>query len=116
MVCDAEHWGWLLAYVFEYLGTGALILGVIGWFAYLFFARIKRYRATLPIAITKLLATIAIPPALALLYAALFVKSPEEFLKCIHDLPIYIIVGSLAVLWVSWKILSPNGSGDSTPK
>jgi hypothetical protein len=71
------------------------------------FARIRNYRPKLTIAVTKLSAVITIPPAAALLLSSLY-KPPEEFLGCIHDLPIYIIVGSLAVLWVSWTVLFPD--------
>jgi hypothetical protein len=105
MQCHADNWGELAAFVYAHLGWGSIIIGVVAWILYLSYFKIKKYELDLSVAMAKFLAGTAIIPAIAIGFSAI---SPGDFLGCVTGLELYIVVGALSVLWISWGVLFPN--------
>jgi len=104
MTCDPTH-EWI-KFIYSSLGTISIILALVAISAHVVYYWIKGVHPKLPTAIAKMAAGSAIAPAVALVLSAFDLN---HLLPCVNYLEIYVLAGSIAILWISIIVLFPSG-------
>jgi hypothetical protein len=110
MICEPAY-EWLKS-IYSWLGTISIVLALASIAAHVIYYKIKKVRPNLVTAIAKMAAGSVIAPAAALIIS---VFDLDHLLDCIKNLEIYVLAGSIAILWISFTVLFPSG-GLETPQ
>jgi hypothetical protein len=94
-----------VALIYSNLGTIGFVFGGGAVIAHIIYYWARGFVLTLPAIIAKFLAAESVPAAVGLIGAVL---APAKLLGCIKNLELYIIVGGIAVLWITITILFPQ--------
>ena len=103
MSCQSSIW--LVQYIFSHLGTISLIIAVASGVAHLAYYLVKGLAPTLNATLAKIAAGFVLPPAVAMAGSAF---DPDDLLGCVTNLELYILVGSVSVMWITWTVLFPR--------
>jgi hypothetical protein len=96
-----------IQYLYNHLGTISLSIGAFAGVAHCVFYLVeKREPPTLNATLAKIAGGAALPPAIAMMGAAF---NPHSLLGCIENLGLYVLVGSVAVIWLTLQALFPGG-------
>jgi hypothetical protein len=104
MGCNAAVWN--LNVVYLHLGTISIVLGAIAAVSHVIFCFWENKKPELNAMLAKLLAGAVLPPAAAMGVASI---DPANLLGCVESLGIYILAGSISVIWITLSVLFPNG-------
>jgi hypothetical protein len=96
----------LIDLIFTHIGTISLVGAVIAWISHMAYYKYYGYKLTLNATLAKVVSGAAVPPAIAMLGAAF---DPPDLLGCVSDLGLYIFIGSVSVIWITWTVLFPAG-------
>jgi hypothetical protein len=106
MTCSATGWGFI-AFIYQNLGTISLVCAAMSGAAYVAFCVIKDRKLELSPTVAKMTAGFVLPAALAMAASSF---DPKDFLACVNDLPLYILVGSTSVVWITMSVLFPDSA------
>lgn len=95
----------LVQFIFSWLGTIALVTGLVSGALHVISYWAKGASPTLNATLAKVGAGFVLPPAVAMIGAAF---DPARLLGCVSNLELYIVVGAIAVMWVTWTVLFPR--------
>ena len=96
---------WLVQLIYTNLGLISLGGAAVAWISHIIYYRAKGFTLTLNATIAKITAGAALPPALAMLGAAV---DPANLLGCVSELGLYIFIGAVSVIWITWTVLFPK--------
>jgi len=103
MICQPEIWQ--IQFVYSHLGTISLIFAVISGGAHIVYYWLKGFSPTQDATFAKMAAGFVLPPAVAMAGAAF---DPGKLLGCVTGIELYILVGAVAVIWITWTVLFPK--------
>jgi hypothetical protein len=92
-------------FIYLHLGTISLLVAAGSGLAHVAYCLIRRMDFTLNTTLAKIGAGFVLPAAFAMGFSAL---DPPSLLGCVTNLPLYILVGAVSVVWITLTVLFPK--------